>query len=1199
MANIFDSIPTEAQAQAAAANGAAPPPAPEEVSPKATTAVIPSTPMVDDLGNVIPDSQGLTAGHVGAALADIGKGLLEAPGAMLRGGEKAVNETVKFVGSIAQQAIIAQAEQELGVKPDKVEPIGNVVPDAVTPAEPESVTGHFIEGVTQFAVGMAGAGKFTTAAGLAKGAIKATVDGAASMGAAFAPHEENLSNLVQKYPSLQNPVTDFLSSKEDDGEAFGRFKKALEGLALGGATEGLALGVRSLKLAKAGKVEEAAAVAEEAKAAAENPKPTPPEQLELPFTGGGAKPDSVHESVAPTEGARAEQAAAKETAKATPPVKKFMSDDAVSLYEEGVRRETALGPDANIDFGMATAGIDHNFGLIKTPEDIKTALNVMSVVREREMIAAKGGNADGVRTMAAVERNKARLAEITGSNPEVLVQNMDADLQSVKHLDSKLLAYGDFVVSLVSKTQKLASLVAEGNQGQYGSLAEAQLAYAQHVKLMGYTNDLYKGIKTNTARTLNALKQGAEVSPEMLANVDEYLAGGTKGIEALARRMVLAGNDPAKIAATVQKGFFGKTMDVLNTYFINSILSHPSTHVVNVGTSLVKGLGTDPMEKIIGGALRLNGGQMLEGASQYVYVVKGIKDVLKLTYNGLAAGDLGAIKTGLEETSAGKAVKALKQNEPVLDPRNQTLENRGEISMGNGSVVDSIAEGDPLAALVNAAGRTIDLPSRFMTSEDELVKQLVYRSKVYGRAVREAYDGGMPVAAHAERRLAGAFDADGKATDLVALQAAREATFTQSLGRGTLGRGLQDLTERHPYLKQIAPFVRTPTNIMRYTWEHTPIIGLAQKEMREAIMAGGEARSDAIAKQVMGGGYIAAALAMVHDGTVTGSGPVDPDIRKLKEATGWQANSIVTTDADGKKTYTSINRADPYGMFLGLIADMSQFGHYLPEGEYEKFAAGVTVAVARNLQNKSYLQGMTNFLDAITPKGNDETALEKSRKFIQNWAAGYVPSALRVANDDPYMREARSIADAMMKKVPGSSYDVDPERNHLGQKLAIKEGWGPDWLSPFAQTTEKNDPVLSEMARLAELDKKQFSKPSKHVGQIDLTDPQWKKPGEYSAYDRLQQLVGEIPGPGGLTLHDRLAAAINSPLYKALTDGQEKLPGSRIEHLQGIVGMYHELAKQHLYAGPRPENAALGAAFKKQERDQWQAKKPVPLVPAQ
>ena len=67
----------------------------------------------------------------------------------------------------------------------------------------------------------------------------------------FDAQEERLSNLLYQYPDLQNPVTEYLKSAEEDGEIEGRFKNALEGVFIeAGVGAILAPFISSVKLIK-------------------------------------------------------------------------------------------------------------------------------------------------------------------------------------------------------------------------------------------------------------------------------------------------------------------------------------------------------------------------------------------------------------------------------------------------------------------------------------------------------------------------------------------------------------------------------------------------------------------------------------------------------------------------------------------------------------------------------------------------------------------------------------------------------------------------------------------------------------------------------------------------------------------------------------------------------------------------------------
>lgn len=120
-------------------------------------------------------------------------------------------------------------------------------------ADPTTVTGGLIKGVSQFLTGLAlvkrplGALGLPTQAAGAGGYALSALKGAGANFIAFDPHQQRLSNLIERFPQLSNPVTQYLQSKPDDNAAEGRFKNALEGLGLGVLADGFFKGVKLLR----------------------------------------------------------------------------------------------------------------------------------------------------------------------------------------------------------------------------------------------------------------------------------------------------------------------------------------------------------------------------------------------------------------------------------------------------------------------------------------------------------------------------------------------------------------------------------------------------------------------------------------------------------------------------------------------------------------------------------------------------------------------------------------------------------------------------------------------------------------------------------------------------------------------------------------------------------------------------------------
>ena len=119
--------------------------------------------------------------------------------------------------------------------------------------EPETISGALTRGVSQFLIGFIPVFKtlkfikpISKMGELGKGAIA----GGITDFTVFAPHEERLSNLVQSFKELQNPVTEYLQADPDDSAAEGRLKNVLEGLLIGGLAESFTHSLRALKYSR-------------------------------------------------------------------------------------------------------------------------------------------------------------------------------------------------------------------------------------------------------------------------------------------------------------------------------------------------------------------------------------------------------------------------------------------------------------------------------------------------------------------------------------------------------------------------------------------------------------------------------------------------------------------------------------------------------------------------------------------------------------------------------------------------------------------------------------------------------------------------------------------------------------------------------------------------------------------------------------
>lgn len=201
----------------------------------------PDTPLSRRVSTGIP-----TIDAVGEALSDIGRG-------MVGGARDAVQEVNEAAFSLAgwlneNVADLGQIDFSNGIEWKPGMPAS--APELPEVDKSDSLTENLVRGVSQFLTAflpVAKAMKVGSAPSnlgkLGRGSVAAAIADAT----AFDPLQERLSNLVEEYPVLSNPVSAYLAAKPDDSEAEGRFKNAVEGLGLGLAAEGLFLSLKAIR----------------------------------------------------------------------------------------------------------------------------------------------------------------------------------------------------------------------------------------------------------------------------------------------------------------------------------------------------------------------------------------------------------------------------------------------------------------------------------------------------------------------------------------------------------------------------------------------------------------------------------------------------------------------------------------------------------------------------------------------------------------------------------------------------------------------------------------------------------------------------------------------------------------------------------------------------------------------------------------
>ena len=608
----------------------------------------------------------------------------------------------------------------------------------------------------------------------------------------------------------------------------------------------------------------------------------------------------------------------------------------------------------------------------------------------------------------------------------------------------------------------------------------AESVSASQVDLINFENALVKhadiqeqiaGITAEAGRALAQFRYMAKADALTQDKmITEYLLkrGGDKSVRDVASKIANM-DSTRRVSSFARESYKPTFLDKIQEVWINGLLSSPSTHIVNVSSNtLVAGL--TPIEYAVAAAI---------GAIK--------RDPDRITGGEVAARTLGTIIGTLDGLKA--AAKALR------DPDTGVLDSLTKLEMRREKAVKGLP------------GEVVRLPGRALVAEDVLFKTIGYTQEMWGQAVRQAQKEGKGLR-HAKELLKDPdFALKNPNIKLKAIETGRYQTFTNNLEG--FAQSWQRFIARKPGLRFLTPFVRTPYNIVTYAFERTPFARLSKK-YKDAIDAGGPEADIARARMYLGTSVGVGVAMLAADGMITGRGPSDPRERAVLMETGWQPYSIKVGD-----TYYGYNRFEPVGILFGVSADLAEIGSYVGNNENaaledaEIIGTMLAMSVTENITNKTFLTGISDLIEAIGDPGR--YAPNAIRRFL----ASSVPTVAYYErkDQDPYLRDVRSITDAFMNRLPGQSDKLSLKRNILGEPRKYSKG-ALGKYSPTRESKLRKDPIFNEFVGLGYAP----SKPSRQIGGVDLTTEQ---------YDELLSYQQNT-----FRLRDRLTNIINSPQYK-------------------------------------------------------------------
>lgn len=530
------------------------------------------------------------------------------PQQMGEGGERgmaaASDVALGVVETVRNQALggVRDATQEV-LELTRLSELGLSLPEI---SQPQTVTGGLARSTAQFLTGFVPAFRmirFGKAASSLATAGRAALAGAVSDATVFDPQQERLSNLVQSFPVLQNPITDFLESEPGDSEAMGRFKNAVEGLGIGGMVDGLAVGLNAIKQAR-----RIGTLAEEAAGAGEA---IVPEKIPLEL-GDPTKP--TVELVDEIPATDAPPMFPVERADPLMDVAKIQGDE---IAPEGFEIVTPSVP---------AKAVNINLSKLDTTDDVKEALATVGDWFRTDMDDARRG--------VITQRQTEILADNLGMTPAQLLERRKGQAFNAE----EALAARKILESSGSQLVKLARKAAVDPRDS--DLIAFRRSLALHHAIQAQVS----GATAEAGRSLASFKITAKGGLEQARAIRELIdaSGGADFSRDMAAKLATL-THPRQIAVMATGLEKATSTDMVLEAWINGLLSGPQTHVVNMLSNSITSMWQIPerfiASQISGSPIGAGDIAAQEAVEQMFGLVYGARDGFRMASKAFKSGE--------------------------------------------------------------------------------------------------------------------------------------------------------------------------------------------------------------------------------------------------------------------------------------------------------------------------------------------------------------------------------------------------------------------------------------------------------------------------------------------------------------------------------------------------------------------------------
>jgi len=1023
--------------------------------------------------------------------------------------------------------------------------------------QPEGLAENMTEGATRFVTGFIGPNKFFKAVGLSGGLLKTGVRGMAAGGVSdltvFDPNEGRLSDMLVEFdsPVLDNAVTQYLATDEDDTEMEGRVKNVLEGMLIGGPFE-ILFGLKAFKKAKATKdFAEKEKIYKEAGDAINDLRKN-------------KKTKKVYKKIAENNQAIN--------------MKEYLKK--LNIGQKEAKKET----ESFIKKILNTKSLKNSAQVLKTIDDVAERFDEPTKDFLQNDVL-KNAEAEELATLMARDKN-----EILKSLPK---EGERAKTATVRMIASKQILQ-ELAFQLKETSEKYVKQFGRDTDKWTKQAKEDVALQSQVVRetVVNLKNQIRGAARVTQAGNIKvARSEGKILNVEELVDIIKNFKGDSATMARLIKDAPLE-----EVINKVSKSKYQRIQEAFNSAYINSLLSGVFTQAINVKSGVYEAL-IRPLEQIAGGALRADTRAIQLGFAQYKGLMMHFGEVVEMTRLALKQGD--AILDPTSRTQDNLEIVNGKATRPISGA------NLG-VEGAAGTAIDWVGKVIELPSRLLMTGDEFLKQSNYRARlyvnavDNTMERGLDIQSKAGRENIDRIFKEGFT--------KNGAANIKESSINQNALQYARESTYTNDLMGGSylnIGSHIQTFLNAAPIFRFLAPFIRTPTNLWRHMSNRIPGLGAFTKQNRMMWNSGDRrARAEVLGRQLLGTSVVLYGLHLATEDVedkngkrypkITGNGPSNFQIKKTWLSLGWQPYSIAQLNDDGTVTYKQYNRMDPRFMVLGFVADIKENLANINDQEKEEMLTAGIMTIMRNASNKTYLRGIT---DAMALIGSPTE--KKFEQFFGGVAGNLIPYAsLRnqgipgILEPETDAFETRSFLDKILERSGLGEKYLEPRRDIITgepiEKTPSSLYFNPDGILSFSsfvqgpslvgrQIDVKDNPVAYEIARL----RIPLTPPTKVRSRIvDLTE--FIKDGQ-SAYDYLMENTGKVK-INGRTFQEEVLNQMNSTFYKNRQEGDVNFDGGKEMVIKKVFKAYKDAAYAQMIKNyPEVKDALIKAQKQKYE----------------